>query len=265
MSTVPRLVVVLLLWIICFAAPGRLSAAGPGDLEVVAASDLRFALVEIAAQFERMHGVRVRITLGSSGQLAAQIVQGAPFDVFFSADEAFIHALIRQGAVRQDSVRLYALGRIVVWVRAGSPLDVTQGGLGTLTDRRVRYVAIANPAHAPYGRAAEEALRSAGAYERVKAKLVLGENVTQALQFAQTGNADAAIVALSLAVAPPVRSAGRYWVIPSDLHRPIRQAAGITTTSRRQPLAEAFLDFVTVGSGREVLRQYGFGSPPEQP
>lgn len=264
MSTVPRLVVVLLLSIICFAAPGRLSAAGPGDLEVAAASDLRFALGEIAAQFERMRSVRVRVTLGSSGQLAAQIVQGAPFDVFFSADEAFIRTLIRQGAIRLDSVRLYALGRIVLWVRAGSTLDVTQG-LGTLTDRRVRYVAIANPAHAPYGRAAEEALRSAGLYERVKAKLVLGENVTQALQFAQTGNADAAIVALSLAVAPPVRSSGRYWVIPSDLHRPIRQAVGITTTSRRQPLAEAFLDFVTVGSGREVLRRYGVGSPSEQP
>lgn len=264
MSTVPRLVVVLLLWIICFAPPGRLSAAGPGDLEVAAASDLRFALGEIAAQFERMRGVRVRVTLGSSGQLAAQIVQGAPFDVFFSADEAFIRTLIRQGAIRLDSVRLYALGRIVLWVRAGSTLDVTQG-LGTLTDRQVRYVAIANPAHAPYGRAAEDALRSAGAYERVKAKLVLGENVTQALQFAQTGNADAAIVALSLAVAPAVRSAGRYWVIPSDLHRPIRQAAGITTPSRRQPLAEAFLDFVTAGSGGEVLRRYGFGSPPEQP
>lgn len=235
---------------------------GTVEVQVAAASDLRFALGEIAGQFERLRGVRVRITLGSSGQLAAQIEQGAPFDVFFSADETFVRTLADRGAIRRDSIRLYALGRIVLWVRADSPVDVGIG-FGALTDGRVRYVAIANPAHAPYGAAAEQALKSAGVYDRVQSKLVLGENISQTLQFVQTGNADAGIVALSLAVAPAIKPAGRYWLVPSYLHRPIRQAVGVTMRSAQPALAAAFVAFVNSPSGREIMRRYGFTLPGE--
>jgi molybdate transport system substrate-binding protein len=240
------------------------AAQGAAEVHVAAASDLRFALEELTARFERTQGVRVRTTLGSSGQLAAQIAQGAPFDVFFSADEAFVHSLAQQGAIRRDSIRLYAVGRIAVWVRADSPLDVSQG-LAVLADRRIRYVAIANPAHAPYGRAAEEALKRIGMYERVRGKLVLAENVSQALQFAQTGNADVGIIALSLAAAPPVKASGRYWIIPSSRHQPIRQAAGVATRSRQAAVAASFLAFVNGSSGRAVMRRYGFSLPGEEP
>jgi molybdate transport system substrate-binding protein len=246
--------------------PGTVESAVPGtvELHVAAASDLRFALEELAVRFERPHAVRVRTTLGSSGQLAAQIAQGAPFDVYFSADEAFVRTLVQQGAIRKDSVRLYAVGRIVLWVRSQSALDVTHG-LRALTDPRIRYVAIANPVHAPYGRAAEQALRSTGVYDRVRAKLVLGESISQTLQFVQTGNADAGIVALSLAIAPTVNAAGRYWIIPSYLHRPIRQAVGVTARSPQPALAAAFVAFTNSPSGRDVMRRYGFSLPGEEP
>ncbi|HEY3247703.1 MAG TPA: molybdate ABC transporter substrate-binding protein [bacterium] len=233
------------------------AVTGTADLQVAAASDLRFALTELKARFERVHPARVRLTLGSSGQLAAQIAQGAPFDVFFSANEAFVRTLADRGAIRRDSIRLYAIGRIVLWVRSASAIDPAQG-LGVLTAQAVRFVAIANPVHAPYGLAAEQALKSAGVYDRVSAKLVLGENISQTLQFVQTGNADAGIIALSLAIVPAVKNTGRYWLIPSSLHRPIRQAVGVTTRSRQAPLARAFLGFVNSTEGREILRRYGF-------
>ncbi len=246
------------------AWPGLVESAVPGvaELQVATASDLRFALAEISTAFQRQHHAQIRITLGSSVQLSAQIQQGAPFDVFFSADEALVHYLADKGAVVRDSIRLYAIGRIAIWVRSDSPIDVGPG-LGALTDPRVRYVAIANPQHAPYGRAAEQALRSAGVYERVRAKLVLGENISQALQYVQTGNADAGIVALSLAVAPPVKPTGRFWVIPSSFHRPIRQAVALTTRSAQPALAASFVAFVNSPAGRAIMRRYGFTLPGE--
>ncbi len=237
-------------------------AATPPTLYVAAASDLRFALEEIARLFEQQSGARVRLSFGSSGQLAAQIAQGAPFDVFFSADEEFVRTLARQGLLVPETVRRYAIGRIVLWVRTTSPLDVTKG-LGVLLDRRVRFVAIANPQHAPYGRAAVEALRASGLYDRLRPRLVLGENISQALQWIQTGNADAGVVALSLAAAPPVREAGRYWLIPDALHRPIHQAAGVAARTSQSRLARAFVTFVIGPDGRPILRRYGFQLPGE--
>lgn len=231
-------------------------------LEVAAASDLRFALEEITALFEQQQRARVRISFGSSGQLATQIEQGAPFDAFFSANEAFVHGLARKGLILRDTVQLYAIGRIVLWVRTASPIPVAEG-FATLLDERVRFVAIANPEHAPYGQAAVQALRASGAYERVRAKLVLGETISQTLQFVQTGNADIGIVALSLAIAPTVHPTGRYWTVPAYLHRPIRQAAGVTARSSRQDLARAFLAFVNSPAGRPVMRRYGFTLPGE--
>lgn len=232
------------------------------ELSIAAASDLRFALEEIVRLIEGQGRVRVRLTFGSSGQLASQIEQGAPFDLFFSADEELVHRLARKGLVRPESVQLYAVGRIVLWVRAVSPLTVGDG-LTVLLDERIRFVAIANPEHAPYGRAALSALRTAGVYERVSSKLVLGENVSQTLQFVQSGNAEIGIVALSLAVAPPIRTTGRYWLIPAYLHRPIRQAAGVVAASRHPAQATAFLTFLNGPAGRQVMRRYGFTLPGE--
>lgn len=238
-------------------------AAGPDPVILVAAaSDLRFALEEISALFSRERRATVRLTFGSSGQLAAQIEQGAPFDVLFSANEEFVHSLAVKGRIDRASVRLYAIGRIVLWVRNESPLDVSKG-LGVLVDERIRFVAIANPEHAPYGQAAAQAMRAMGLLARVQPRLVLGENVSQALQFVQTGNADIGIVALSLAVAPAVRPKGRYQLVPAYLHRPIRQAVGVTTSAARPDLARQFVSFVNGPSGRAIMRRYGFALPGE--
>jgi len=238
-------------------------AGAPARLQIAAASDLRFALEEIARVFEQQTRVQVRSTFGSSGQLAAQIEQGAPFDAFFSADEDLVRTLARKALIHPDTVRLYAIGRIVLWVRAASPLDLTKG-LGALLETRVRFVAIANPQHAPYGQAAVDALRAAGLYDRVRAKLVLGENITQTLQWVQTGNADAGVVALSLAIGPTIRASGRYWIIPDSLHRPIRQAAGVVSSTREPQAARALLAFVNGPAGRRIMRRYGFQFPGEE-
>ncbi len=239
-----------------------LGASSSPQIYVAAASDLRGALEEIASQFERQQRVTVRLSFGSSGQLASQIEQGAPFDVFFSANEAFVQTLADRSLILKDTVLLYGIGRIVLWVGANSALDVTRG-LGVLLDERVRFVAIANPAHAPYGQAAVEAFRAAGVYSRLQPKLVFGENISQTLQFVQTGNADAGIVALSLVVAPQVRETGRYWVIPAYLHRPIRQAAGVVAQSEQRQTARAFLAFVNSPAGRSTMHRHGFTLPGE--
>jgi len=251
----------VLLIIACVGlAPAR--AAGPRELHIAAASDLRFALEEIARLFERQQGVPVRLTFGSSGQLAAQIEQGAPFDVFFSANEGFVQALAGKGRVDRGSVQLYAIGRIVLWVRNDSPLDISRG-LSVLRDERIRFVSIANPEHAPYGQAAVQAMQAAGLLAHVQSRLVLGENVSQAFQFVQTGNAEIGIVALSLAVAPTIRPQGRYHAVPAYLHRPIRQAVGVTTRAAWPDLARHFVASVNGPAGRAVMRAYGFTLPGE--
>ncbi len=239
-----------------------LGAPSNPTIYVAAASDLRGALEDIASQVDRQQHVRVRLSFGSSGQLASQIEQGAPFDVFFSANEAFVETLASRGLILKDTVQLYGIGRIVLWVGANSPLEVSQG-LGVLLDERVRFVAIANPTHAPYGQAAVEAFRGAGVYSRLQSKLVFGENISQTLQLVQTGNADAAIVALSLVVVPPVRETGRYWVIPANLYHPIRQAAGVVARSEQPQIARALLAFVNSPAGRTTMRRHGFTLPGE--
>lgn len=257
-----RLVILAVVLTIACAGLAPAYASGPRELHVAAASDLRFALEEISALFSRQRRATVRLTFGSSGQLAAQIEQGAPFEVLFSANEEFVRSLAMKGRIDRASVRLYAIGRIVLWVRNESPLDVSKG-LSVLVDERIRFVAIANPEHAPYGQAAAQAMRAAGLLARVQPRLVLGENVSQALQFVQTGNADIGIVALSLAVAPAVRPNGRYQLLPAYLHRPIRQAVGVTTSAARPDLARQFVSFVNGPSGRVIMRRYGFALPGE--
>jgi molybdate transport system substrate-binding protein len=245
------------------SGPASSGPVGQGLL-VAAAADLRYAFEEMGDTFRRVAGVPVTFSFGSSGQLAFQVEHGAPFDLLFSANEAFVKRLAERGLVLPDSVQLYAVGRIVLWVRRQSVLPVEQG-LRLLPDSRVRYVALANPEHAPYGEAARQALVRSGIYDQVRGKLVYGENVGSALQLVQSGNADVGVVALSLALAPPVSSAGRHWLVPDRLHDPIRQAAGVVARSAGQAEARRFLRFVNGPEGRPIMRRYGFVLPGEGP
>lgn len=231
-------------------------------IRVAAASDLQFALEEIDAAFARTQpGVSVEPQFGSSGSFATQIEQGAPFDVFLSADVAYARRLVDKRLALEDSFVVYGIGRIVVWVPNGSPIDVETKGLAALASPYVRTVAIANPEHAPYGRAAEAALKSSGIYDAVKPKLVLGENVTQAAQFVQSGSADVGIIARSLAETPKMKSAGRFWEVPRDLYPRLEQAGIVLSTASDPAAARAYVKYLAGQDAQAVLRRFGF-SPP---
>jgi molybdate transport system substrate-binding protein len=236
-----------------------LTAAGAAaqTLSVAAASDLQSALPPIAAQFEQDTGHMVSVTFGSSGNFFSQIQNGAPFDVLMSADIDYPRRLDAAGLSEPDSLYQYAVGRLVLWTRSDSGLDIRRGLMG-LTDARVRRVAIANPEHAPYGRAAIAALRHAGLYERVRDKLVLGENISQAAQFAQSGSADVGLLALALALSPALKSTGTYADIPGAWYPPIEQAACILAASRQKVLARQFLDYLRKPETARILQSYGF-------
>jgi molybdate transport system substrate-binding protein len=229
-------------------------------LSLAAASDLQVALPEIARQFESVSGHPVRLTFGSSGNFYSQIKNGAPFDVFLSADIEYPRALIKDGKADASSLYSYGVGRLVVWARHTSGVDLRRG-IEVTTDAAVRRIAIANPAHAPYGRAAIEALTAAGLHDRVRAKLVLGENVSQAAQFVQSGNAQVGLLALSLALSPALEQAGSYALIPDTLHRPILQGAVMVTASRHTALARQFLDFLESEPAVALLQAAGFAKP----
>ena len=222
--------------------------------------DLRFALDELGSHFRAAHpGVDLAVTSGSSGNFFAQIQNGAPFDVFLSADVDYPKRLIAAGLANRDSLFLYGVGRIVVWVPAGSPLDPAALGIRVLEAASVRHVAIANPRHAPYGRAAEAALRSLGVYDQISPKLVSAENVAQAFEFV-VGAAEAGIVALSLALAPAARGRGRYWEIPETAYPKIEQGGVILARAPSGPAAQ-FRAFLLSAEARRILRQYGFSAP----
>jgi molybdate transport system substrate-binding protein len=242
------------------AAPAfPLRAEGPREVRVAAAADLQFALDEVFSA-AAVPGVRPVVTYGSSGSFFAQIENGAPFDLYLSADAEYPRRLAEKG-LADGEVFLYAVGRIALWVPNGSKLDVAALGVRALLDPAVRKVAIANPRHAPYGRAAEAALRSLGAWEAVSAKIVLGENVAQAAQFVESGAADAGIVALSLARSPRLRSAGRHVELPLGSY-PRMDQGGIVLKGARDPGAARALRAALVGpQGREVLREHGFFLP----
>ncbi|HXB73990.1 MAG TPA: molybdate ABC transporter substrate-binding protein [Candidatus Acidoferrales bacterium] len=226
-------------------------------LTIAAAADLNFALEQVTREFRAGHPeVELRINYGSSGTFYTQLRNRAPFDVFLSADVEYPRKLAGEGIGAADSVFIYAMGRIVVWVPAGSPLNPATA----LRDPAVRHVAIANPQHAPYGRAAEAALRRLGLYDTVEKKLVMGENIAQTLQFVESGAAEVGIVALSLAQAPAVRAAGRYWEIPIAAYPKLEQGGIILKPS---PAASEFRAFLLGAAGRRVLKQFGFYLPGE--
>jgi molybdate transport system substrate-binding protein len=226
-------------------------------ITVAAAADLNFAMPEIARRFQTaVPAVEVEFAYGSSGNFFAQIGNGAPFDVFLSADVEYPRKLAAAGIGAGNSIFTYGVGRLAVWVPTASPLDPATA----LRSASVKHLAIANPQHAPYGRAAQEALRTLGVYPAVASKLVLGENVAQTLQFVESGAADAGIVALSLALAPPVRARGRYWEVPLDAYPRIEQGGIIL---RDSPAARDFRAFLLSAGGRHILRKYGFFVPGE--
>lgn len=228
-------------------------------LIVAAAADLQFAFHEIAQRFEAETGTPVTLVFGSTGQLAQQIENGAPYDLFAAANISFVEQLAAKGLVREDSVALYARGRIVLAVNKASGLSVHS--LEDLLDVHITRVAIANPEHAPYGLAARQALESAGLWEKIQPKIVRGENVRQALQYIQTGDCQAGIVALSVASVPEID-----WVlIDQGLHAPLDQALAILTSSPRQELAAQFTAFINGEQGRPIMRRYGFILPDESP
>lgn len=240
-------------------ACGRSNPAGRQTLRVAAASDLNAALGELIARFSAAKPIDVSASFGSSGTFFAQITNGAPFDIFLSADVEYPRRLAERG-LTEGAVFTYAFGRLALWAAASSPVDVSKG-LPALVDPAVKRVSIANPEHAPYGRAAVEALKRAGVYDSLQGKLVLGENVAQALQFAHSGAADAAIVALSLALAPASKERGRALELPADSHSPIEQGGAIVKSSAHVDAARAFRDYLTGPEARTILQQYGFSLP----
>jgi len=227
-------------------------------LTVSAAADLTPAFEELGVLFEEETGVSVDFNFGSTGQLAEQITAGAPVDVFAAANVSFVDDLDEQGLILSDTKALYARGRIVVWTRGDSPLSIDS--LDDLTGADVTRIAIANPEHAPYGMAAREAMQSAGVWDAVQDKLVLGENIRDTLRYAETGDVDVAIVALSLSI----QGDGQWTLIPEELHAPIDQALAAIKATQHEPEARAFTAFVNSEDGRQVMRSYGFVLPGEE-
>lgn len=237
------------------------SVSWAGEVTIAAASDLNFAFKELVAEFEKSTGHKVKLSLGSSGNFFAQIQNGAPYDLYFSADIRYPRKLVERDHAVADSLYSYAIGRIVLWVPTRSTLNVDQQGLKALLDSAAKKIAIANPKHAPYGRAAVAAMEHAKVYESVKDRLVLGENISQAAQFVESGAADVGIIALSLALAPPMKAAGRYWEIPTETHPPIEQAAVVLTAGKNRDEAQAFLSFIRGVEGQAIMQRYGFVVP----
>lgn len=242
-------------------APFAISA--PKRPIVAAAASLRFALREAADAFARDTGSSVRLSFASSGNLTRQIRQGAPFALFLSADEDYVAALSRDGHTVDGGV-LYALGRLVLFVPTGSPVKVDaqlSGMKEALKNGDIHRFAIANPEHAPYGRAAREVLRHAGMWDALQSKLVLGENISQAAQFAVSGSCEGALIAQSLALATGVSSRGTFKEVPADWHQPLRQRMVLLPSAGE--VARAFYAYLQSAQAGEILSRHGFSSPDE--
>src|SRR5262245_30546953 len=252
--------VVVVICLLCSASLPSQAA----EVVVAAASDLGFAVKEIITDFERETGNKVRLSLGSSGTFAAQISNGAPFDVFLSADVAYPQDLEKKGLTEPNSIFVYAFGRIVLWVPNNSPVDVEKLGIQALVAPSISKIAIANPEHAPYGRAAVSAMQHFNVYDKVKNKLVFGENISQAAQFVQSGAAQIGIIALSIAVSDSMRASGKYWQIPVEAYPRMDQAGVILKQARKADHlagARAFMDMFRSPRGRAILNRYGFSLP----
>jgi molybdate transport system substrate-binding protein len=252
-----RLALGVILLVVLLASMNAWAQERP--VRVAAAADLKFAMNELSKEFESKTGTKVDVTSGSSGSFFAQIQSGAPFDLFFSADMEYPKKLEAEGFVEPGTLGEYGLGQIVIWMPANTQVGRSKQGWNALLDPRVQKIAIANPVLAPYGRAAVSAMQKAGIYEQVKPKLVYGENISQAAQFVQSGNAQAGIIALSLALAPGMKN-GMTWIVPAEAYPPIQQGAVMLKIANNKTAARAFLDFVRSASGRKILEAHGFST-----
>lgn len=244
-------------WVLLAVVPIRAET-----LMVAAAADLTYCLPELDKAFQAQHaGVEIQLSTGSSGNFFAQIQNGAPFDVFLSADLHYPDELIKAGDAVRASLLVYGSGRLVLWTNKPQSVDVTRG-LDALRDTRaVQKVAIANPEHAPYGRAARAALQKAGLWDEIQSRLVVGENIAQALQYVETQNADAGLVALALVRSPRLSGTGKYAEVDDRLYPPLNQAAVITRHGADKAAAKAYLEFLGSGTARAIFDKYGFKLP----
>jgi molybdate transport system substrate-binding protein len=256
MSMVNKFLALLLLLPATFATAQEITAAAAADMSAV--------LPQLVEVYTKKTGQTVRLSFGSSGNLTNQIRNGAPFDVFFSADEEYPQQLIAEGLAAKDTLYRYAVGRLVLWVPGDSPLDLSKLGMEALLDPSVKKISIANPATAPYGRAAESTLRHFGIYVQVSGRLVLGENVSQAAQFVESGNAQAGLIALSHALAPALKDKGRYWTVPLDAYPTLNQAAVVLARSKQRDAARRFLEFLRSPEPTSLLAGYGFSLPADK-
>ena len=251
----------LLLVVLGLASPLRAEQA----LSVPAAADLTYCLDDLNGSFKRSHPeADIKVSTGSSGNFATQIKNGAPFEVFLSADSGYPRDLIKAGLADEKSLTIYAVGRLVLWTAHPEAVDVTKGLEILRRDEPVRKLAVANPDHAPYGRAAKQALEHDGLWEVVQPRIVLGENIAQTAQFVATGSADAGIVALSLAVAGKLSKIGKWQEIPTDKYAPLEQAVVLTKAGASNPLAGAYLEFLRSPEARTIFDRYGFRLPEKK-
>ena len=239
------------------AAPAVRSAE---SVSIAAAADLAYCLEDIDAAFRKTHpGAVLNVSSGSSGNFTTQIKNGAPFEVFLSADVSYPRELIMAGLADENTLMVYAIGRIVFWTSAPDKVDVTRGfDLLREADGPVKRLAVANPDHAPYGRAAKEALQHEKLWDAVQPRVVLGENIAQTAQFVETGNADAGFVALSLVLSPKLAKIGKWWEVPTDAYNKLEQGVVLTKAGANNPLARAYIDFLKTDEARAIFDRYGF-------
>ncbi len=234
---------------------------GQTTLTVAAAADLQPALRQIAAAYEEQSGLRLRLVFGSSGGLTTQIENGAPYDVFLSADTSYPNRLVAENLAVRDSMTVYAAGKLVLWAHQNPRLDIRALGWRALATPEIHRIAIANPKFAPYGKAAVTALSRLNLYEAMQTELVLGENVAEAAQFVISGNAQVAILPLSLARTPEMMRLGQYVELPADSYGPIQQAGVVLRKSKNQKAAESFLEYLKSKAAEGVLQRWGFALP----
>jgi len=248
--------------------PLRSAEAGNASqktLSIAAASNLRFAMDALVVAFEAEREIKLKVAYGASGSLFAQIVMGAPYDIFFSADEDIPKQLVKKGLAEEDSFFIYGVGKIVLWVPKGSLIDLEKEEMESLLHPSIHKIAIANPRYAPYGKAAMVALKKRGLLQKIQQKLVLGENVSHAAQFIQSGGAEIGILSYSLAISPPLKQGGRYWKIPEERGSRLNQGALILTRTQKPELSRSFMDFVREGRGKAILIKYGLSTEPALP
>ena len=233
-------------------------------ITVAAASDLKFAFEEVASEFKKLHPeIQMETTFGSSGNFFAQLSNKAPFDIFFSADIGYPDKLIEQGDGLKETRFSYAVGHLGIWVRNDSSLDLDKNGIAVLSDVKVKKIAIANPRFAPYGRAADAALKHFEIYESIQDKLVLGENISQTAQFVESGAADVGMIAASLATVSPLRDKGRFWQLPTDSYPKLVQGGVILSWTKDRHACDELRLFVISPTGQTILRKYGFAQPSD--